>query len=208
MRYIFSSVFCLLFFAAPSMADEPGEVQALLKGKIDAVVVILQSKSIDKASRNEQIIEIITPIFDYQIMARLSLGKKHWPALSQMKRTTFSDLFITRFQESYLEKLDLFSDEKVLYAAPLVKGKKVHIPTTLISKDNRVEMVYKFYRAKVGWKIYDLEIGGVSVIQTYRSQFDGLLKDGTIDDLLEKLNTDGTFVLPSTDEKGARPGSG
>jgi phospholipid transport system substrate-binding protein len=205
---MFSCIFYLLVFAAPSIADEPGEVKALLVGKIDAVVVILQNKSEDKSRRNERIIEIITPIFDYQIMARLSLGKKYWPALSQTKRTAFSDLFITRLQESYLEKLDLYSDEKILYETPLVKGKKIHIPTTLISKDSRIEMLYKFYRAKVGWKIYDLEIGGVSVIQTYRSQFDGLLKDGTIDDLLEKLNTDGTFVTPSSDEKGARPGSG
>jgi phospholipid transport system substrate-binding protein len=155
-----------------------------------------------------RITEIIAPVFDYQIMARLSLGKKYWPELSQVERTAFSDLFITRLQESYLEKLDLYSDETVLYEAPLVKGKKVHIPTTLISKDSRIEMLYKFYRSKLGWKIYDLEIGGVSVIQTYRSQFDGVLREGTIDDLLEKLSHDDTFVMPSANEKGAQPGSG
>ena len=96
----------------------------------------------------------------------------------------------------------------IIYNKPLSKGKKVHVSTTLISKDSRVEMVYKFYRTGEGWRIYDVEIAGVSVIQTYRSQFDGLLREGTIDDLIEKLNTDGTFVIPSSGEEGARPGSG
>lgn len=208
MRYLFSSIFCLLLIAVPALADEPGEVRELLKGKIDAVVVVLQDKGMDKARRDERILDIIAPIFDYPTMARLTLGKKYWPTLSQTERSVFSDLFIMRLKGSYLEKLDLYTDEKVLYEEPLAKGKKIHIPTTLISRGSSIEMLYKFYRSKAGWKVYDVEIGGVSVIQTYRSQFDGVLRDGTIDDLLEKLKIEGAFVIPAPDEEGARPGGG
>ena len=106
-------------------------------------------------------------------------------------------------QQSFLEKLDIYTDEKVLYGAPLVEGKKVHVPTTLVSKDSRIEMLYKMYRTAEGWKVYDVEISGVSVIQTYRSQFDGVLSNGTIDDLLEKLKTDGAFTITEPDETGS-----
>jgi len=68
-------------------------------------------------------------------------------------------------------------------------------------------MLYKFYRTAQGWKIYDVEIGGVSVIQTYRSQFDGVLSEGTIDDLLGKLKSDSSFAIPDPVDKGARPGA-
>jgi phospholipid transport system substrate-binding protein len=68
-------------------------------------------------------------------------------------------------------------------------------------------MLYKFYRAAQGWKIYDVEIGGVSVIQTYRSQFDGVLSEGTIDDLLGKLKSEGSFALPAPVDTGSRPGA-
>ena len=195
MRNIYLTVLCVLLIAAPTLADELGEVQELLKERIDAVVVLLQEKGVDKVRRNEQITDIVAPIFDYKAMARLSLGKKHWSTLSQEKQAAFSDLFIKRLQKSYLDKLDLFSDEKILCGEPLAKGKKIYIPTTLVSKGSHIEMLYKFYNSRKGWKIYDVEIVGVSVIQTYRSQFDGVLSEGTIDDLLEKLKTDGAFVI-------------
>lgn len=207
MHYLISTMIFVLLFAAPASAGEADEVSALLKDKVDAVMVLLKDRGAEKAQRNKQIIDIITPIFDYRTMAKLSLGKKYWPKLSQEKQTTFSDLFVARLQKSYLEKLDIYTDEKILYGEPQLSGKKAHMPTTLISKDSRIKVLYKFYRSKMGWKVYDVEIGGVSVIQTYRSQFDGVLKEGSIDDLLEKLKTDDAFTLPDPGEEVTSSGS-
>jgi phospholipid transport system substrate-binding protein len=195
----------MLLFSAPVQADEKDDVRDLLKTKIDTVVVLLQDKMVNKAHRNEQIVAIVTPIFDYQTMAKLSLGKKYWPKLSQEKQAAFSDLFTVRLQDSYLSKLDIYSDEKVHYGDPQAKGKTIHVPSTLISKGNSISMLYKFYHSAEGWKIYDVVIGGVSVIQTYRSQFSEVLNEGTIDDLLEKLKTDGVFVIPAPGEEKIRP---
>jgi phospholipid transport system substrate-binding protein len=203
MRYLFSIFLCILLFATPSLAEGPAEARELVETKIDAVMMLLQDESLDKAGRDIQIIALVAPIFDYPTMAKLSLGKKHWPQLNPGEKVSFSDLFIDRLQQSFLEKLDIYTDEKILYGEPLKKGKKIHVPTTLVSKDNRIEMLYKMYRTAEGWKVYDVEISGVSVIQTYRSQFDGVLSDGTIDDLLEKLKTDGTFPINESDETGS-----
>jgi len=51
-------------------------------------------------------------------------------------------------------------------------------------------------KAGSGWKIYDVELQGVSIVQTYRSQFDGVMKDGTIDDLMARLRKSGEFSVP------------
>ena len=201
------AVLCMILFPMPTQANEMDEVREQLKIKIDTVMVLLQDKSVDKTLRDKQIVDIVTPIFDYQTMAKLSLGKKYWPKLSLEKRAMFSDLFIERLQDSFLNKLDIYSDEEILYGEPQTKGKTIHVPSTLISKGNRIGMLYKFYSATEGWKIYDVEIGGVSVIQTYRSQFDGVLSEGTIDDLLEKLKTNGHFVIPALGEEKVKTGS-
>jgi phospholipid transport system substrate-binding protein len=213
MRYVFSTILCMFLLVAPvasSWADAPSEVRDLLKTKIDAVLVLLRDKAVDKAvdkaHRNEWISAIISPIFAYPTMAKLSLGKKHWSTLSAEQRATFSSLFIARLQESYLDKLNIYSDEEVSYGEPRSLGKKVQVPTTLLSKDNRIAMLYKFYRSATGWKIYDVEIAGVSVIQTYRAQFDGVLSTGTIDDLLKKLSTNGALDIPEPKAEGGRPG--
>jgi phospholipid transport system substrate-binding protein len=200
MRHSFFILLCLLLFGTPSLAEGPAEAGELVKTKIDAVMMLLQDESLGKAERDVQIIALVAPIFDYPTMAKLSLGKKHWPLLNPEEKISFSDLFIARLQQSFLEKMDIYTDEKVLYGDPLKKGKKVHVPTTLVSKDSRIEMLYKMYRTAEGWKVYDVQISGVSVIQTYRSQFNGVLSEGTIGDLLEKLKTDGAFTIAESDE--------
>ena len=203
MRYLFSLLLFLLLSATPSLAEGPAEARELIETKIDAVMLLLQDESLEKTRRDVQILALVAPIFDYPTMAKLSLGKKHWPPLNFGEKATFSDLFIDRLQRSFLEKLDIYTDEKVIYGEPLKKGKKVHVPTTLVSKDSRIEMLYKMYRTAEGWKVYDVEISGVSVIQTYRSQFDGVLSEGSIDDLLEKLKIDGAFTIAESDETGS-----
>jgi len=200
-NYVILMLFVFVFLAvAPVFADEKSEVSEILQDKINTVVTLLQDKSLDKPSRDARIIETVTPIFNYEAMAKLSLGKKYWPALSQEKQHEFSDVFIKRLQASYLDKLNIYTDETVQYGEPELEGSKVHMPTTLVSKDNKIDILYKFYKSAEGWKIYDVEVGGVSVIQTYRTQFDDVLTSGTIDDLIEKLKNDGAFQIPASEE--------
>lgn len=197
MRYPLYAILCLLLLFTPALADDRSAVGALLKERIDVVVLLVQDRALDKTRRDERIIEVITPIFDFEKMAQLSLGRKYWPSLSAEEREAFTDLFIARLQESYLEKLDLYTDEEVRYGEPQQVKKRIHMETSLVSKDDVISILYKFYRARDGWQIYDVVIEGVSLIQTYRSQFDGVLKKGTIDDLMEKLRIKGEFIVPS-----------
>lgn len=191
-KYLISILFIILF-CPPAAAGKTGEVEALLKERIDKVLLILKNKTLDKSQRNKAILEIVDPMFDFELMAKLSLGKKHWPSLNNEERIEYSDLFIKRMKESYLEKMDLYTDEDMLYDKATQEGSKVHMRTYLAGKDNKLEMLYKFYNSKGQWKVYDVEIEGVSIIQTYRSQFDGVLKDGTVKDLIAKLRKPGEF---------------
>jgi len=76
--------------------------------------------------------------------------------------------------------------------------KRIHVTTHLVSKDDKIDMIYKFYKTKKqDWMVYDVEIMGVSIVQTYRSQFAGILKDQSIEDLLKKLRETGGFTVPT-----------
>jgi len=163
------------------------EAQAILKTKLDATIAVLQKKDLDTQKKNEQLVAIVTPMFDFQLMAKLSLGRKYWPGLSEEKKGEFTDLFIKRLRASYLEKISLYTDEKVFFKTPVQDKRKVRIPTEIISNNNRISMIYKMYKSKKDWKIYDVEIEGISIISTYRSQFDQVLSKGTMDELLQRL---------------------
>jgi phospholipid transport system substrate-binding protein len=75
----------------------------------------------------------------------------------------------------------------VVFKTAVREKRKIKIPTELKSKNNTISMLYKFHDSGNSWLIYDIEVQGVSIISTYRSQFDHVLSKGTIDDLLIKL---------------------
>ncbi len=178
----------MMLLTQPVLASDVAEVEAFLTQRLDGVMALLQDKKLDKKTRNDKIVVIITEAFDFDTMAKLSLGKKHWPGLSGKEKKRFTDLFIERLKASYLEKLDLYDDEKIVYSKPEQVKNKVQMLTELVSKDNKITMLYKLYKSKKeGWRVYDVELEGVSLITTYRSQFNEVLQTGTMKDLFAKL---------------------
>jgi phospholipid transport system substrate-binding protein len=187
MKALSFAAFILLILCQPIMAADGQAAAEFLKKNQDAVFAVLQQADITSAEKNKKIIEIITPLFDFALMAKLTLGKKVWPGLTKEQKERFTQLFIERLRSSYLDRLTLYTDEKVIYEAPVEVKRKVHIPTSLVSKDNKISILYKFYKSKTDWQIYDLEIQGVSIIRSYRAQFSQILQNESFDDLLQKM---------------------
>ena len=193
----------LSLYSVPAFANDDLEtVKNSVHKMADDVLAILKRTDIDKKTRDVKVIKIVMPLFDFKKMAKLSLEKKFWKPLSKEKRKEYTDLMIARVQESYLEKLDIYTDEEVVMGEATQVKKRIHIKTILISKDERIDIVYKFYKSKSGWKVYDIVILGVSIVQTYRSQFSDVLKAGTFDDLLAKLKVTGEFTVPTPEVSG------
>ena len=171
----------------PNDPNDPNDPEKLLRNKWDAVILILQNKDIDQKAKEKQISKIVTPIFDFPLMAYLTLGRKHWPKLTLAQREKFTLLFTERLKKFYRDKISLYKDEKILFKTKVQKKKTIYIPTELIHKDKKVAILYKLRKADKRWKIYDVEIQGVSILLTYRSQFDEILRRGTVKDLLSRL---------------------
>ena len=185
-------VYCLLLFflllSQAAVADVESEAEEKLKTSVDKVFTILSDEEMEMDQKKIKVIEITNTVFGYPLMAKLSLGKKHWSKFSPEQKAEFTSLFIKLFQDFYVDKLDLFSDEKVTFQpSVLVNKKKVQIPTVLLSKEKEYSMLYKMTKTKNGWRIYDIEIEGVSLIHTYRSQYNHILESGEIEDLLTKM---------------------
>lgn len=170
------------------IVKDPNELRDLLQSRWDAVIVILKKKDINDKVKEEQIYKIVSPLFDFPLMAKLTLGRKNWPKLSPPQQKKFTRLFTQRLKSSYLEKVKLYTDEKALYK-PIQQKKKtiIYVPMQLITKDSDIAILYKLRKADKYWKIYDVEIQGVSILLTYRSQFDDILRRGTVKDLLSQL---------------------
>jgi len=177
----------LLIVCQSAMAENKISAQDLLKKNLDTVFAILQRKDLAQERKNQEIVDIVTPMFDFDLMAKLTLGREYWPDLTAEQKERFTQLFIKRLRTSYLDRLTLYTDEKVVYEPPVEIKQKIHIPTYLVSKDKKISILYKFYESGNNWTIYDLEIQGVSIIRSYRSQFHEILQKETFEDLLGKM---------------------
>lgn len=198
MRALIIALLLSLLFANPVIADAEKEVLEISKQKIVIVINHLKDKEINKKERNKRISGVVNSIFDFQRMAIISLGKKHWVTMNKEQKKEFSKLFAKRLMESFMSKLDLYVDEEVAIEEAVQVRNRVHVQTHLLLSDRKMEMVYKYYKSKKkGWKVYDVVIQGVSTVQTYRSQFNGLLRKGTIDDILEMLSKTEGILTPT-----------
>lgn len=174
-----------------SFAITKEQIHPEMTNKIDKVLMILKDSKLPKEKKGEEIIGIMNTLFDYPLMAKLSLGKT-WKVITKEQRENFTKLFEVKLKDSYIEKLDLYTDELVQVLGIEEPNKnRIVLKTQLIGKDEKYEIDYKFYSKKNGsdWLIYDVNLIGVSIIQTYRKQFSGFLKDKEFDELLAHMET-------------------
>ena len=188
MKRIYYYLLFFLLLSPVVVADVETEAEKILKSSIDNVFTILLDKEMAMDQKKSKITEISNTVFGYSLMAKLSVGKAHWSEFNAKQRAEFTNLFTESFQNFYIDKLDLFSNEEVIFQpANVVRKKKVQIPTILLSKGKKYSILYKMFNSKDGWKIYDITIEGVSLIHTYRSQYNHILQSGEVEDLLVKM---------------------
>ena len=191
LKNLFKILLLVGFIITSANALKQDEIQVIMTKKIDNVLSILEQKSLPINKKGEQIIKIIDEVFDYELMARIALGKETWDTLNEQKQKEFTKIFETKLKNSYIEKLELYNDQKVkILGLNPYKNARLQLETELLGKEGTYKINYNFYnKSKDGeqWLIYDVDLVGVSIIQTYRQQFAGLLKEKTFDEMLVLL---------------------
>ena len=200
-----------LFFAAAqcafAAANDPNDPNELLKARPEfrvrdsndpnellmnawnAAVNVLRAEDISQKLKEKLIEKQISPLFDFPLMAKLTLGREHWPKLNPQQAEKFTRLFTRRLKDSYREKIMLYEDEKASLRPAVHSGRSLRIPMEVTGEEKNIDILYKLRKEDKRWKIYDVEIEGVSILLTYRSQFDDILRDGTVSDLLRRLES-------------------
>lgn len=183
-------VFTLIFSITTLFAMPQEQIKDTMSKHINDVLNVLKNTKLTKEQKGKQVVAIMDSSFDYKIMSMLSLGKA-WKKISKEEKTQFVKTFERKLKDSYIEKLDLYSNQQIkIKELKKVKSRLV-LETELIGEKEVFEINYKFYKNKKSqeWFIYDVNIVGVSIIQTYRKQFSQFLKDKSITELIELLKT-------------------
>ena len=166
-------------------------VQDQLKTTIDNVLEILRDQSLEgeekREEKKESLRRVIHERFSYVKMSQLSLAR-HWKKRSDEEKKVFIEMFGQLLEETYVSKIDDYTDEEVVYVKEFVRGNKAQVYTKIITDTFEIPIDYRMYKTKDGkWMVYDLVIEGVSLVGNYRSQFDQILRKEPYEKLVEDL---------------------
>jgi len=175
-----------------SFADMPTDQ---VKDTVGRVVTILRDPALareDKiAERREALRQVILPRFDFSEMARRSLGS-HWKNQKE-RQEEFVAVFTKFVENTYVSKVESFKDEKIVFARERIEQNLAEVGTQIVpSKGEPFSLNYKLHLVGNDWKIYDVVIENISLVNNYRSQFNRILANASFDELLKKLREKGS----------------
>jgi len=190
-RRLVRSVAVALLVLAGAATAFAGPATERLKPEIDRVIATLDSPALrgeGKAEERRQALRTITDgVFDWAEMARRSLGR-HWTGRTAAEQEEFVGLFRDLLERAYLSKIERYSNEPILYLGESVDGDQAMVRTKIVTKQNQeVPIDYRMSRQGDRWRVYDVLVEKISLVANYRTQFDGIIKASSYEELVKKL---------------------
>jgi phospholipid transport system substrate-binding protein len=178
----------------PAGAASP-EVQ--VRQSIDEILAILKDPQLrnesNKSERRRRLREAIHRRFDFAEMARRSLGAE-WRRRSPEEQKEFTVRFTDLFEDAYLDLIESYSGEKVEYLKNRTENDFAEVDTKLIDgKGREFFITYRLHNVNGDWKVYDVVIDHVSLVNNYRVQFTRVLARSSFQELLNKMKERSSF---------------
>jgi len=169
---------------------QAGEATEAMRGTIDEVLRILANKELkqpSKANERRQLLEkVVGERFDYQEMSRRSLGAP-WNNLSDKEKQEFVSLFQTLLVNTYADKIESYTGDGVQYVNERNEKDYAEVRTKVLTGKTDIPLDYRLLHKGSDWRVYDVVVDGVSLVNNYRGQFSKILRNGSYADLVDQL---------------------
>jgi phospholipid transport system substrate-binding protein len=176
---LFISLFCMTAFA--------GTATEAVDDTANEVIAVLKNKSLGTAAKKERLEVIYKRMFDEVELSRLSLGR-NCNKLTASQQQEFVQLFRKTLENAYANKITDYKDEKVkITGERALSADRAEVQTKVISASKGIPVLYRLKLKEGKWKVYDVVIENVSLVQNYRAQFREILMKNSPDQLIEIL---------------------
>jgi phospholipid transport system substrate-binding protein len=190
----------ILLFMQP-IRVAAGAPQEQLRQSVDKLISILNDPQLKgeqkRNERRQKLKEVLYQRFDFTEMARRSLGSE-WRRRTPEEQKEFVRLFTDLLERAYLDKIESYSGEKVLYLKDREDGNYAEVETKIVDKTGQeYSLDYRLHKVNGDWKVYDVIVEDVSLVGNYRSQFSRVLAKSSFDELLKTMK-EKTFSAPGS----------
>ena len=185
--------FAFAFIAVSAMAQEAPD--ALVKRVSQEVLGIIKSDPKVQAGDQARIREVVEtkllPNFDFERITALAMGR-NWRQASPEQQKQLIEQFRQLLVRTYSGALTQYRDQTMDYK-PLradANATEVTVRTEVVRQgQSPVPIDYSMAKGASGWKVYDIVVGGVSLVTNYRDEFNEQIKSGGIDGLIKTLQS-------------------
>lgn len=155
--------------------------------------------------RNAAVYKVAEDIFDFGETAKRALGQ-HWAQRTSAEREEFVRLFTELLQRTYLSKVDRYNSE-MTFNDDVVDGNQAVVRTTLlIGNGGGMSLDYWMHHPRDRWQVYDLSVNGISLVASYRSQFNKIVRTDSYEGLVARLKSRQVgFAAPAAGSSGGKP---
>ena len=187
-RLVGSLLILLLIFPVSAYSGAPLEE---VKGYVNRVLDVLRDPALrgetEKKVKKEKISAISNEMFDFTELSKRSLAQ-YWNRMNPDQQKNFVNLYKSLLQDTYTDKITAYTDEKLVFRKEIALSEKTaEVQTEVFTKTAKIPINYRVIEKDGHWKVYDVVIEGVSLINNYRIQFREILSNGTPEALLERL---------------------
>ena len=188
------TILVLAFASSFPAAAQDLAPDALVKNvTLEVVELITKDKEIKAGSRAKliQVIEAkVLPHFNFNAMTALAMGQ-NWGKANPEQRKQLTDEFKTLLVRTYASALAAYSEQKFdfrpLRAKPTDTDVTVNV-RVIQPGAQPVTIDYSMEKTANGWKVYDVMVGGVSLVANYRTEFNNLVRESGVEGLIKNLN--------------------
>jgi phospholipid transport system substrate-binding protein len=155
---------------------------------INQALQILRDKQKLVVEKRRELKPLIESCFDSTEMARSTLGY-HWRSLAPDQRVNFTRLFTAFIEVAYLDKVQDYAGQQVLFGQSHSLGEGyAEVDTTIVQAgSNPIPVTYLLEQSGSGWKIYDVTVDNISIIENYRNQFNRVINEQGFPKLMADL---------------------
>jgi phospholipid transport system substrate-binding protein len=197
----------LIFVAgalAPVRSASTPDPMQQTKEAIDQVLAVLRDRQTPIQQRRRELHRLAIEHLDFTDMARSSLGY-HWRDLDDDQRKQFTQMFTAFMEESYLDKIQDYSnfDVKVFRKISLGPDSAEVFADVIQEGREPIHLLFSLRRENGQWMIYDVAIDNVSMVANYRNQFNRVINNQGFETLIADLQRKQAQLASLLGQKGA-----
>jgi len=182
------SILVLFLFSLPVYAGVPLNTTQVNVNKVLDVLRDPQLKSESaKETKKQKLRSIYKGMFNEIEFSKRTLAR-NWDKLNAAQQKEFIELFEQVLEKTYIDKILSYTNEKIDFYKENIKSENLaEVQTKVITSSKEIPIFYRLILKDGGWKVYDVVVENVSLVQNYRTQFNDILAKNTPEKLLEIL---------------------